>query len=171
MTAAKRLTRYLEKNGINYDIVSHPYSEGALNTAHSACISSRSMTKAVILEDDQGFVLAALPSSNKLMLNWLNQHLERHLKLVEEKSLSQLFNDCEPGAIPAMGQPWGLITACDVDLNTVADIYLEAGDHRELVHMRRNEYQKLMKGQVHENISCPPEELDMYKASTLLEPS
>ena len=167
MTIAKSLSDFLETNDIDFDIVSHPYSEGALNTAHSACIPTKAMTKAVVLKDDKGYVMATMPANNKLMLNWINQRLNRHLKLVEEPSLEQLFADCKPGAIPAMGQPWGILTACDSDLDTVTDIYLEGGNHRELVHMHREQYQKLMKGQLHENISCPPEEREMYKATTV----
>ena len=127
MTIAKRLSDFLEQNNIDFDIVSHPYAEGALDTAHHACIPTRTMTKAVVLEDDNGIVMAVLPSNNKLMLNWLNNNLNRHLKLVEEHSLQELFSDCQPGAIPAMGQAWGMMTACDSDLDTVTDIYLEGG--------------------------------------------
>ncbi|CAM3662439.1 aminoacyl-tRNA deacylase [Parendozoicomonas haliclonae] len=167
MTIAKRLTSFLDKNNIQYDVISHPYSEGALNTAHSACIPSHSMAKAVILKDDEGLVLAALPASNKLMLNWLNQSLDRHLRLVEENSLGNLFSDCEPGAIPAMGQPWGMMTACDSDLDTVTDIYIEAGNHRELIRMHRTEFQKLMSNQAHGTISCSTDEQDAYKGSMI----
>ena len=165
MTIAKRLTSFLEQHNIDYDVVSHPYSEGAVNTAHSACIPTRAMAKAVVLQDELGLLMATLPASHKLMLKWLNQSLDRRLKLVEEDFLQKLFSDCEPGAIPAMGQAWGIQTACDSDLDTVTDIYIEAGNHRELVRMHRTEFQKLMRGLPHNNISCPPEEQELYKGS------
>ncbi|WP_281648082.1 YbaK/EbsC family protein [Parendozoicomonas sp. Alg238-R29] len=165
MTIAKRLSEFLEDSKINFDVVSHPYAEGALDTAHSACIPIRTMAKAVVLEDDRGLLMAVMPSNNKLMLNWLNRNLNRHLKLVEEDTLQALFTDCKPGAIPAMGQPWGMMTACDNNLSSVTDIYLEGGNHRELVHMHREQYQKLMQDQIHDTISCAPEDLDAYKCS------
>ena len=167
MTIAKRLSDFLLQQKIDFDIVSHPYAEGALDTAHNACIPTRAMVKAVVLKDDAGLIMATMPSSHKLMLNWINHRMNRHLKLVEEPTLKTLFSDCQPGAIPAMGQPWGIITTCDSDLNAMTDIYFEGGNHRELVHMHREQYQKLMKEQVHENISCAPEDRELYKGAGL----
>ena len=166
MTIAKRLSEFLETQDIDFDIVSHPYAEGALDTAHCACIPTKTMAKAVVLEDDTGLLMAVLPSNNKLMLNWLNQNLNRHLKLVQESTLKNLFSDCQPGAIPAMGQAWGIDTACDSDLASVTDIYFEGGNHRELVHMHREQFQKLMKNQIYDTISCSPDDEDDYRCST-----
>ncbi|GAA4650033.1 aminoacyl-tRNA deacylase [Kistimonas scapharcae] len=164
MSISPQLETFLAENCTNYEVVSHPYSERAANTARSACIPDRTMAKAVVLKDGTGYVMAVMPSRNRLMLAWLNMRLDRNLKLVQETTLQDLFPDCQPGAIPAMGIAYGMKTVWDDALNTVADIYIEGGNHRELIHMHRNEFQKLMFGQPHAAISCDIEEEEAYRS-------
>ena len=154
MPISIQLKTFLTENGTSYDIVSHPYAERAANTARSACIPDRTMVKAVVLKDQNGYIMAVIPSRNRLMLGWVNMRLSRHLKLVQEINLQTIFPDCQLGAIPAIGIAYGIKTVCDDALNTVADIYIEGGNHRELIHMHRNEFQKLMYNQLHAAISC-----------------
>ncbi len=167
MTIASRLAAFLEQSQIDFDIVSHPYAERALDTAHNACIPSRTMAKAVVLEDEKGVMMAVLPANNNLNLDWLNHHLDRHLHLMQESSLKNVFPDCQLGAIPAIGQPWGISMACDNTLDTVTDIYLEGGNHRELVHMHREQYQSLTHSALHETISCPPDDRDIFACTPM----
>ncbi len=163
MTISHHLETFLNQNDANYDVVSHPYTERTLDTAHSACIPTSTMAKAVVLKDEQGLVMAVMPANNRLMLKLLNQCMNRHLKLVQESTLKELFPDCQPGAIPAIGQAWGIPTAFDDALNGTTDIYFEAGNHRELVHMHRDQFLQLMGSQVHETISCTQEEMELFK--------
>ena len=162
MTIARKLQTFLNENQADYELVCHPYSERALNTAHSACIPVKNMTKAVVLHDSQGYVMAIMPSMNKLMLRWINTKMDRHLELVTEKELRELFPDCDSGAVPALGTAYDMNTCWDDELNSVQDVYVEAGNHRELVHMDREQFKELMRGQPHAAISCDPEETEAY---------
>lgn len=163
MTIARKLQTFLNENQAEYELVSHPYSERAMETAHSACIPVKNMTKAVILQDDKGYVMAIMPSMNKLMLRWINTKMDRHLNLVTEAELQKLFPDCDKGAVPAIGTAYGMTSCWDDELNSVQDVYLEAGNHRELVHMQREQFKQLLQGQAHAAISCDPEEVEAYQ--------
>ncbi|MCL6271611.1 YbaK/EbsC family protein [Sansalvadorimonas sp. 2012CJ34-2] len=163
MTISRHLKNFLSTHDAEYDVVAHPYTERALDTAHSACIPTKTMAKAVVLKDEGGLVMAVMPANNKLMLKQLNQSMDRHLKLVQEQTLKELFPDCQAGSIPAIGEPWGMMTACDDSLNDVTDIYFEGGNHRELIHMHRDQYQQLMTSQLHLHLSCIPDEQELYK--------
>ncbi|WP_299727531.1 YbaK/EbsC family protein [uncultured Endozoicomonas sp.] len=162
MSIAPRLKSFLNRNDIDYEVVSHPYSDGALNTANVACVPAKNMTKAVVLKDEQGYVMTILPSVNKLMLRWVNSKLNRHLHLVSEHGLEELFPDCESGAIPAIGTAYGIKTCWDDELNAVQDLYFQGGNHRELVHLQREQFKQLLQGEPHAAISCPPEEMEAY---------
>ncbi len=162
MSIAQKLQTFLNENHVDYEVVSHPYSERALNTAHSACIPVKNMTKAVVLNDTGGYVMAIVPSMNKLMLRWINTKIDRQLRLVTEQELQQLFPDCEQGAVPAIGTAYGMFTCWDDELNSVQDLYIEGGNHRELVHLAREQFKKLLQGQPHAAISCDPEETKAY---------
>ena len=163
MAIAQQLQSFLHEHHADYELVCHPYSERSLDTARSACIPVKNMTKAVVLHDEQGYMMAIMPSMNKLMLRWINAKLDRHLRLATEKELKKLFPDCDSGAVPAMGAAYGMSTCWDDELNSVQDVYLEAGNHRELVHMHREQFKQLLQGQNHAAISCDPEESEAYR--------
>ncbi len=162
MSIARKLHMFLNQHNAEYELVSHPYSERAMNTAHSACIPVKNMTKAVVLRDNRGYVIAVMPSMNKLMLRWINAKLDRHLNLVSEQELKHLFPDCEDGSIPAIGTAYGMTTCWDDELNSLQDLYLESGNHRELIHMNRNQFKALLQGETHAAISCDPDEMEAY---------
>ena len=163
MPIARKLQTFLKENYIDYEVVSHPYSERALDTAYSACIPVKNMTKAVILNDKKGFVMAVMPSIHKLVLRWINGQMSRDLQLASEQQLERLFPDCDKGAVPAAGTAYGLLTCWDDELNSVQDLYIEGGNHRELVHLGRDQFKRLLQGQPHAAISCDPDEQDAYK--------
>ncbi|WP_330924815.1 aminoacyl-tRNA deacylase [Candidatus Sororendozoicomonas aggregata] len=163
MSIARKLQTFLRDNHIEYEVVSHPYSERAVSTAHSACIPVKNMTKGVILNDDSGYVMAIMPSRNKLMLPWLNSRIDRQLHLTTEAQLNALFPDCEQGAVPAIGTAYGLYSCWDDELNSLQDLYVEAGNHRELIRLAKAQFKKLLQGQPHAAISCDPEETEAYK--------
>ena len=128
MPIAMTLKSYLDDHEVSYDTVEHPHTESAVDSAKSAHVPPHQMAKAVVLEDSAGFIVAVLPSSNRL-------NLERDLKLATEDELKALFRDCETGAIPALSTAYGLKVIWDDQLKHAADIYIEAGDHEHLIHL------------------------------------
>ena len=162
MTIPTKMQSFLNDNQVDYEIVSHPYAERALNTARAACVPVKNMAKAVVLEDDDGYVMAVMPSMNRLMLRWINSQMDRQLHLSTEQQLRQLFPDCEAGSVPAIGVAYGLKTCWDDELNAVQDLYLDGGNHRDLIHLQRDAFKKLLQGQPHAAISCDPEERKAY---------
>ena len=59
------------------------------------------------------------------------------MELVEEEELTEIFKDCAEGAIPALGEAYGLDVIWDEELMGVEDIYIEAGDHRHLIRLKQ----------------------------------
>ncbi|MNP54336.1 YbaK / prolyl-tRNA synthetases associated domain protein [compost metagenome] len=64
--------------------------------------------------------------------------------MTRESGLPHLFEDCERGAIPALGEAYGIKMLLDPSLTRQGDIYLEAGNHSYLVHMSTEQYLKLV---------------------------
>lgn len=135
MAVAQHVSRYLQDKEIPYDLVFHPHTSSSLETAASAHVSGDCVAKPVILEDDQGYLMAVIPATHRLDLRALDTHLNRHVELADERGLSGLFEDCEPGAMPVLGPVYGLRTLVDKSIAEQPDIYFEAGDHERLVHV------------------------------------
>ena len=157
MPIAMTLKFYLDDHEVSYDTVEHPHTESAVDSAKSAHVPPHQMAKAVVLEDSAGFIVAVLPSSNRLNLGWVNEELERDLKLATEDELKALFRDCDTGAIPALSTAYGLKVIWDDQLKHAADIYIEAGDHEHLIHLSGEDFRQLMARLPHSVISAGKE--------------
>ena len=153
MAIARTLKNFLDENGIEYDTVEHQHTESTVDSAKSAHIPPHQMAKAVVLEDDNGFIVSVLPSNNRLNLGWVNEELERNLRLATEPELKALFDDCETGAIPALSAAYGLKVIWYDQLKHASDIYIEAGDHEHLIWLERRDFRQLMSSLPHTIIS------------------
>lgn len=151
MGIAQTLKNFLRENAIHYDVVEHNYSEGAWNTAKAAHIPAQQLLKGVIfIDEDLYYTMAILPASHRVRRYTLNQIFGRHLQLASEEELEDLFPDCEPGAIPCLGMAYGINTIWDDDLESFDEYWLEAGDHRHLIHISRDELMRIMQPSMHE---------------------
>jgi len=154
MAIATTLKSYLEKHHVKYDMVKHIHSKTALESAHSAHVPSHQVAKAVVLEDEDGYIVSVLPSTNRLDMDWVNETLGRKLEMACEDELPSLFQDCALGAVPALGNAYGLDVIWDDQLRTASEIYIEAGDHENLIHMHGDSFRKLIEDMPHSIISA-----------------
>jgi Ala-tRNA(Pro) deacylase len=153
MAIATTLKSYLDNHHVEYDMVKHPHSSTALESAHSAHLPSHQVAKAVVLEDANGYIVGVVPSTNRLEMEWLNESLGRNLKMASEDELPDLFKDCEFGAVPALSNAYGLDVIWDEQLTNASEIYIEAGDHENLIHLHGEDFCKLMEDLPHNIIS------------------
>jgi Ala-tRNA(Pro) deacylase len=60
----------------------------------------------------------------------------RHVGLVSELDLADIFHDCELGAVPPFGPQYGLKTIIDEALTDDEYIVFDGNTHREAIAMR-----------------------------------
>lgn len=153
MAIATTLKTYLDTHHVEYDMVKHVRTETALDSARSAHVPGNQLAKAVVLEDDDGYVVSVLPSTNRLDLERVRETTGRELGLAREEELPALFKDCSVGAVPALSNAYGLDVIWDDQLRNSPEVYIEAGDHQNLVHLKGKALRKLISGQPHNTIS------------------
>jgi Ala-tRNA(Pro) deacylase len=153
MAIAQTLINYLEARGVSYNLVEHRHTATAVGSARAAHLPAHQVAKAVVLHDDEGYVVSVLPANHSLEIGWVNDELDRSLELAEEKEFKTLFDDCELGAVPALGDAYGIQVIWDDELQYTADIYIEAGDHEHLIWLDRKDFKKLMLALPHSIIS------------------
>ena len=144
---------YLDREGVPYQVIAHAATRDASRTAQAARVSGDRLAKSVILEDDSGYVMAIIPASHRLDLQAIGRELGRDLVLASEHELAHLFEDCEPGAVPPLGQAYGIDVVVDRNLADTPDIYFEAGDHLSLIHVSGQDFRRLMADSLKRNIS------------------
>lgn len=153
MAIATTLINYLKEKGVDYDLVEHKHTATAAGSARAANVPTHQMAKAVVLRDESGYVVSVLPASHSLEIQWVNDELKRNLELACEDEFKSLFKDCETGAVPALGEAYGVQVIWDDDLQYTADVYIEAGDHEHLIWLDRKAFRKLMSSLPHSVIS------------------
>ena len=158
MSISPRLSNYLERCGAQYDLCPHAHSRSSAETARLAHVPEHQLAKSVMLEDDDGsVVLAVVPADTRVHVGHLARILGRSsLKLSDEAKIKSMFDDCEPGAVPAFGMAWGVETVVDDELERNAQIYVEVGDHEQLMRMTRAQFCELMSAARHGDISKQP---------------
>ena len=144
MAMAPRIGKLLAQAGARYELVAHPRSQTSIQAADYADIPGDKLVKAVVLEDGQGKVMAALPSTRSVHIGHLTTQLERRMRLADEDELPPLFPDCSPGAIPPLGPAYGLRMIVDASLDGQDEVYFEAGDHEHLVRMDAAQFRALI---------------------------
>lgn len=143
MRMARTVERSLEQARCDFDIVAHPHSSTSLESARVASVPAERVAKSVILDDRHGnYIMAVLPANKHLDMSKIQT--SGNWQLTRESGLPHLFDDCERGAIPALGEAYGMKMLLDPALTRQGDVYLEAGNHSYLVHMSMEQYLKLV---------------------------
>jgi Ala-tRNA(Pro) deacylase len=144
MAIAMTVSNYLDQYGVDYDILSHPHTVTSGQSAEAAHVPGTRLAKSVLLEDDGGYLMVVLPSNRQVDLGELHRQMNRSLGLATESELVRLFSDCEIGALPALGPAYGIETVVDDAIAEQPDIYFEAGDHEQLVHVSAETFSTLL---------------------------
>ncbi len=146
MNIAPRLQDYLAEHQIAYEVLAHTRTMTSATTAQAAHLPGRSVAKAVVVADENGrYAVAVLPATAHVQLTRLERELhESGLHLAAEPELGKLFPDCALGAIPALGEAYGLPTIVEEELVAQPDVFFEAGDHQHLVHVTQGEFGRLI---------------------------
>lgn len=143
MAIAPKLYDFLAARHSYYEVLEHPRTQCSAASAQAAHVPGRRFAKAVVVEDNQGYLLAVLPATHHLALSALGEAVQRRpLRLARESELAGLFTDCELGALPALGAAYGIPTVIEQELDAQPEIYFEAGDHEHMVHMTRDEFSR-----------------------------
>jgi Ala-tRNA(Pro) deacylase len=156
MTIAPKLHRYLDRQHAVYDLVEHAPTNSAMESAAAAHIPPNRMAKAVLLDlHDDDHLLAVLPADRRIDLDDLRAELAERPRLADRDEIVDIFDDCAPGAVPALGLGYGVAMIVDDSLARERDVFLEAGDHRSLVHMEQAEFQRLTRQAQHGSFGTP----------------
>lgn len=149
MSIAKTVKSYLDSHHLSYEILQHPHTSSSAETADAAYIWNDQLAKSVLLEDETGYVMAVLPASHRVDLKKLRHATHRDLEFATEAELAEIFKDCEVGAVPPLGDAYGVPVVWDEHLSKLGCVYFEAGDHEDLVYMGGAEFRQLLEGAPH----------------------
>jgi Ala-tRNA(Pro) deacylase len=142
MTIAPTLQRYLDQN-VTYEAIPHEPTLSSMRTAEACHISGDGLAKGIVLRRDGGYMLAVLPASHHIRLAELRRQIGNDVDLADEKEIDALFRDCAHGAVPPVGECYGLDVIVDDSIQEQPEVYLESGDHETLLHMSQAQFARV----------------------------
>ncbi len=145
MPMLNKLLAYLEENKVEYARHSHPTAYTAREVASVEHVPAHKIAKTVVVLSENGFAMAVLPGDSLLDLEGIRALLGvSRLRLATEGELGELFPDCELGAMGPFGNLCGLPVYVDAELAREESIAFNAGTHRDVIHMRFADFQRLV---------------------------
>ena len=140
----QRLKDFLDKNGIQYILISHSRAYTAAAIGAITHIPGKVIAKTVMVKLDGKLAMVVVPGSRHVNLSALKTALGVHSALlVTEPEFASTFPDCEVGAMPPFGALYGLPVYVDETLTRDEEIAFNAGSHRELMRMRYKDFERL----------------------------
>jgi Ala-tRNA(Pro) deacylase len=150
---SKKLKEYLDKNDIQYITITHSLAFTAQKVAAATHISGWELAKTVIVKIDGKMAMAVLPASTLINLDELKSITgTENVELASEKEFSDLFPECETGAMPPFGNLYGMEVYVSSSLAKDDDIAFNAGTHTEVIKMSYKDFEKLVSPTVTEFI-------------------
>lgn len=146
---ARKLIQSLKAQQIPYQMIEHAPAFTASEVAQSAHIKGDRLAKAVLLSADDQLVMAVIPASCQLEFGALKRELVvANLSLCPIARFSDMFPNCELGALPPFGNLYGMETWLASCFDRVEQIAFCAGSHSELIQMAYVDYLRLVKPHV-----------------------
>jgi len=122
MGVAMTLQQYLDDKEIAYDVTKHRKTACSTMTAQASHVPGDSLAKGVVLKWDQTYILAVIPATRHVEIGRVGDIVEGEVELASEREVNRLFPDCDNGAVPVVGEAYGLPTIVDERLDDCDDI-------------------------------------------------
>src|SRR5581483_4303591 len=130
-------------------VITHSPAHTAQEIAASAHIPGREMAKTVIVKLDGRMAMAVLPASELIDLDLLaDAAYAQRGELADEDEFRDRFPDCELGAMPPVGNLYGMDVYVAEELTQDEEIAFNAGSFTELVRMSYADFARLVKPRI-----------------------
>jgi Ala-tRNA(Pro) deacylase len=144
MAISEKLRVFLDENRIPYTHSVHPLAYTAREVASAEHIPAHEVAKTVVIHGDEGYAMLVLPANMVVDFQEVRHALGlTHVRLATETELGQLFPDCDLGAMPPFGKLYNLPVYMDSALLRDEKIAFNAGTHRDVIHMRLEDFRQM----------------------------
>ncbi len=149
MPISTKLKKFLDENNVKYLAITHSRAFTAQEIAAKIHCPGKELAKSVIVKVDGDYAMVVLPASEKIDFDEIKSALNVDwVELATEEEFKGLFPECEVGAMPILGNIYGLQVFVLENILQDEDIYFNAGSHTEAIKMKTSDFKKLAKPKV-----------------------
>lgn len=144
-----QLVKLLERECVPFTVHRHDSTTSAQRMARVMREAGDHVAKTVVLKADGEFIVAVLPATHAVDSLRIRELLKaEQITLATEDELTDLFPDCETGAVPPFGSLYGLRTIVDRALTSQLHMLFEGNTHDETLRVRYCDFERLERPQV-----------------------
>ena len=141
---AERVKQYLRSQGAEFETRVHERKYTAQETAAATHVTGRELAKTVVLQTEEGLVIVVVPASSRVHLGKARAALGvEKARLADEAEFSNLFPECEMGAMPPLGRLFAVDMWMDSTFKEKKEVAFPAGTHTEIVKMSLSDFEQL----------------------------
>jgi Ala-tRNA(Pro) deacylase len=145
----RKLIQFLDENQVKYITIRHSSAFTTQEIAAKAHISGKELAKTVMIKINGKMAMAVLPASFIIDFDSLKEIFGTgSVLLASEPEFKNRFPDCEPGAMPPFGNLYDMDVYVAQSLTEDKEIVFNAGTHTELIKLRYEDYERLVKPRV-----------------------
>ena len=146
---ANSIREYLDRRHATYVTISHQPAYTAQEVAAAAHIPGRMMAKTVMVKLDGEMAMVVLPADRRVDLDYLKKITRsRTARLASEEEFRGMFPGCDVGAMPPLGEFYGLDVYAARELTEDDEIAFNAGTFTEVVQLPYAEFRRLARPRV-----------------------
>jgi Ala-tRNA(Pro) deacylase len=149
MSIPIQISKYLDSQGISYQLFSHERAYTAQGTAQAQHLSGKRLAKVVIVSSDRHrLIMAVVPANSHVDVDKLGKLVNASwIRLATEAEFKDAFPDCELGAMPPLGNIYHIEVWIDEVFRTYPTICFNAGTHSEIIRMSSYDFMRLVQPQ------------------------
>ncbi|MBD3315557.1 MAG: deacylase [Chitinivibrionales bacterium] len=141
----RRLKEYFDGNDVKYTTFPHHEAFTAQEIAAAADMPGGMLAKTVMVKLDGKPAMAVLPASHVIDFDRLREVADvNEAELAPEEEYTDVFPDCERGAMPPFGNLYGLDVYLARSLTEGPEMAFNAGSLKELVKISTANYLRLV---------------------------
>jgi Ala-tRNA(Pro) deacylase len=144
-----KLQEFLDLSGVPYTHTVHPPAYTAREVACAEHVPPQEVAKVVVVVATGEYKMLVVPASKVVDFQEVRDALGCNTaRLATEAELARLFPDCDLGAMPPFGNLYNMKVLMDANLLADEKIVFNAGTHRDVVHLRQEDYRRLVHPEV-----------------------
>lgn len=141
----KKLREFLDAKAIKYVSIAHSMAYTAQEIAAASHIPGKELAKTVMVKLDEKMAMAVLPASYKVDFDLLKKASGAgKAELAGEAEFTELFPECEVGAMPPFGNLYGMEVFVAESLAEDEEITFNAGSHTELIKLKYKDFEDIV---------------------------
>jgi Ala-tRNA(Pro) deacylase len=145
MLAIADVINYLSSNAVTFRVLTHPPAYSAIELARVHHVPSRNVVRTELYKADHRLAMAVFPSDRKVDLPALVDTLHaREIARVDAWEQERLFNGCDIGTAPPLGNLFGVLVVADAAFEGGGPVVFRLCSHSTSLLMDWHDYKHLV---------------------------